>query len=115
MSQAKHIADAESEFVIVGVTPDFCKVGSSPIPFDITQVLAPEKSSYAKTVFARDEKVLTVGSITKGVKGNEGKGVKSEVSGQSGHNLVIEGSPSVFVEGKPVARHNDQVLMNCKV
>jgi hypothetical protein len=114
MSQAKHIADAETEFVVVGVSPDFCKVGKAIIPFDISQVIASEKTSYSKSVFARGEKVLLLDSVIKGVKGNAGKGVVSQVSLGSGCNKVLQGSSSVFAEGKKVARHDDLVSMNEK-
>lgn len=114
MSQAKHIADAETEFMVVGVSPDFCKVGKAIIPFDISQTLAPQKSKYTHSVYARGEKVLTLDSVIKGVKGNAGKGVISQVSGSSGCNKVLQGSSSVFAEGNPVARHDDLVGMNVK-
>lgn len=112
MSLVKHIADAESEFRVVNVTPDFCKVGKAIIPFDIMQKLEPEKTSYTKTVFARGEKVLTVGSVVKGVKGNAGKGVISMVSGGQGNNKISSGANSVLIEGKKAARHLDTVHMN---
>jgi hypothetical protein len=108
----KHIADAESQFVVVNVTPDFCKVGKKVIPFDITQVLPPEKAAYAKTVFARGQQVLMIDSIIKAVKGNAGKGVCSGVSLAQGDTLVIQGASTVHTEGRLTARHLDEVLMN---
>jgi hypothetical protein len=114
MSQTKHIADAESNFWVLNVTPDFCQVGNSIIPFDICQKISNEKTKYSKTVFARDEKVLLVDSVIKGVKGNAGKGVISSVSGGGGDTVIMQGSSSVIVEGKSVARHDDLVAMNVK-
>jgi hypothetical protein len=108
----KHIADAEGDFTISNVTPDFCKVGKDVIPFDISRTLKPEKAGYAKSVFARGEQTLTIQSIIAGVDGNAGKGVKSGVSLGGGDSQVQEGSGSVFIEGKKTARHGDEVLMN---
>ena len=108
----KHIADAESQFVVVNVTPDFCKVGKKVIPFDITQVLPPEKAAYAQTVFARGKQVLMIDSIIKGVKGNAGKGVLSGVSLGLGDTKIIQGCSTVHTEGRLTARHLDEVLMN---
>lgn len=108
----KHIADAESAFVVVNVNPDFCKVGKKVIPFDIAQVLQPEKSSYAKTVFARGQPVLMQDSVIKAVKGNAGKGVSSGVSLGKGDTKIMEGSGTVHTEGRLTARHLDEVLMN---
>jgi type VI secretion system secreted protein VgrG len=108
----KHIADAEGCFTIFNVTPDFCIVGGSVIPFDISRTLKPEKSNYAKSVLARGEKTLTIQSIIAGVDGNAGEGVKSGVSLGDGNSQVQEGSGSVFIEGKKAARHGDEVEMN---
>ena len=108
----KHVADAESTFIVSNVTPDFCKVGKKVIPFDISQVLSPEKSAYAKTVFARGQPVLMIDSVIKAVKGNAGKGVKSDVSLDAGDTKIIEGSGTVFSEKRNTARHLDEVLMN---
>jgi len=108
----KHIADAESSFVIVNVNPDFCRVGKSIIPFDICQVLQPEKAAYATTVFARGQKVMMKGSVVKAVEGNAGKGVRSGVSLGSGDSQIQQGSSTVFTEGRLTARHLDEVLMN---
>ena len=108
----KHIADAESQFIVVNVNPDFCKVGKKVIPFDISQVLQPEKSSYAKTVFARGKQVLMQNSIIKAVNGNAGEGVSSGVSLALGDTKIIEGASTVHTEGRLTARHLDEVLMN---
>lgn len=109
---AKHIADAETQFLIVSVTPDFCRVGDTVVPFDIVQTLQPEKESYSKTVFARDEKILLIDSIVRAVKGNAGSGVLSGVSLGTGHSKVTSGSPTLIIEGRKTARHLDEVEMN---
>lgn len=108
----KHIADAESQFIVVNVSPDFCQVGKKVIPFDIMQVLQPEKMAYAKTVFARGKQVLMIDSIIKAVHGNAGEGVASGVSLALGDTQIIQGSSAVHTEGRLTARHWDEVLMN---
>jgi hypothetical protein len=108
----KHIADAESIWRVMNISPDFCKVGGKVVPFDIYQTLQPERANYAKTVYARGEKVLHVDSIIRGVIGNAGSGISSGVSQGSGHTLVVEGAKTVFVRGKMCARHKDRVCMN---
>jgi Domain of unknown function (DUF4150) len=108
----RHIADAEPNFIVSNVTPDFCQVGSAIVPFDISQVLSPEKMGYAKTVFARGEKVLLVSSVISGISGNAGRGVKSGVSLGSGATKIVQGAGTVIIEGQSAARHGDQVLMN---
>jgi len=107
-----HIADGEAEFLAVNVTPDFCIVEGQVVPFDIYQELSSERSSYAGSVNARGEKVLKVGSVLAGVIGNAGAGILSGTSLASGDVLVAKGSSTVHVEGQPVARHDDLVLMN---
>lgn len=110
----KHVADAESAWRVCNVSPDMCIVNGQVVPFEIYQELPPEKADYAKTVFARGEKVLHVDSVVKGVVGNAGKGVSSGVSQAAGDTRVIEGSATVRVEGKKGARHRDLCDMNIK-
>jgi Domain of unknown function (DUF4150) len=110
----RHIADAEAQFKVVNIPPDFCFVNGSVVPFEIYRELPPEKSNYAKTVKARGEKVLHVNSVIKGVVGDAGSGVISGVSLGSGNNVILEGAQSVRVEGELVARHLDLVGMNAR-
>jgi hypothetical protein len=112
---AKHIADAESAFVVVNVNPDFCRVNGDVVPFDIVQVLSSEKSDYSPDFFARGKKVLNEGSVIRGVEGNAGEGVLSGVSQGDGHVVITEGTDHFFVNGKRVCRHEDQCLMNVKI
>ena len=108
----KHIADAEAAFVVVNITPDFCRVGKDIVAFDISRILHPEQGGYAKTVYARGEKVLMIDSVIQGVDGNAGQGVKSGVALGSGNSQVKAGAPTVFAEGRKIARHGDLVEMN---
>lgn len=110
----KHIADAESTWKVCNINPDLCIVNGQVVPFEIYQVLTPEKSNYAHTVHARGRMVLHVDSVIKGVIGNAGAGVISGVSQGSGDTVILEGAKSVRVEGKLGARHMDLVEMNIK-
>ena len=58
----KHIADAEATWKVCNINPDLCIVNGKVVPFEIYQVLPPEKSNYAHTVHARGCKVLKVAS-----------------------------------------------------
>jgi hypothetical protein len=109
-----HGADAESVFVAINVTPDFCKVHKHVVPYDIWRDLSHEKENYASTVHGRGHKVLKVGSVVQGVVGDAGKGIISGVSQGHGNVRTIEGSATIHVEGKPLCRHGDVVLMNIK-
>lgn len=110
-----HVADGEAQFVAVCVAPDFCKVGKKIVPFDSYQILPPEKLDYAASVFARDEPVLTQDSLIRATCANAGKGVGSKVSRGRGHVKIVEGSATVYVESRPVARHGDLCWINCRL
>jgi hypothetical protein len=99
-----HAADAEDGFFVFNVTPDFCKVGNRVVPYDIYQFLPSEKANYTQRVHALKKKLLTVGSIVAGVKGNAGKGFFSGVSQGKGDNVVINGVSKVRVEGKRLGK-----------
>jgi hypothetical protein len=114
MSERLHIADAEAEFKVVNVTPDFCKVHGKTVPFEIFRDLTPQRVNYAQKTRARGVAVLTVDSVVAGVVGNMGKGVVSSVSQGGGDTVVIQGVKSVRVEGRPVCRDQDLCLMNVK-
>ncbi|MBV6818401.1 DUF4150 domain-containing protein [Rahnella sp. PD12R] len=107
----KHIADGEAAFKAVSSAPDVCIVGIVPVPFDSFQTLVSQKQ-YASTVWARGCSVLNVGSVIAGSQGNTGSGVASGTSLASGDCIILTGSPTVFVEGKPAARHGSLVGMN---
>ena len=106
----KHIADKEAAFVAVNGPPDMCRVGNSIVPFDITDTLDKARDPSAN-VHARGNPVLTQTTRVNSVAGDAGSGI---VSGTSrGHTIVLQGSSTVFVNGKPCARHDDPVGMNC--
>lgn len=115
MSTERHIADAEHGFVVINVNPDFCRVHGSIVPFDIVQTLEPELADYARTVTARDAKVLLADSFIRGVEGNAGAGKQSTVSLEEGHVRIVGGSSTVWIEDRSTARHLDLCEMNVKV
>ena len=108
----KHIADSESAFKVLNIDPDMCFVNGAVVPFEIYRELPPEKSNYSHNVYARGEKVLHVDSVIQGVIGNAGSGVISGVSQGAGNNIIRTGAPTVLVNGKLCARHDDLVGMN---
>jgi len=110
----KHVANQEAHWRAVNVSPDFCQVGNAVIPFDICQTLDQDLMHYAKTVYARGQPLVLRDSVIRGVSGDAGRGVVSGTSGGSGHVWIKAGSSTVFVEGRPVARHRDACWMNCK-
>lgn len=115
MSDSLHIADAEAEFTIVSITPDFCVVDGQTIPFDLVRTLAPERLGYAKKVNARGVPVLTIQSVVQGVVGNMGEGILSGVAQETGDSYVLPMARNVRAEGNPVCRDRDLCLMNVKV
>ncbi len=112
MSTEPHIADAESAFFVLAVTPDMCKVGNTVVAFKPMQTLPPEQARFSTSVFARDEKVLLLNSVISGVKGNAGKGIISGVAVTSGNVEVKQGSSTVVIEDRLTARDGDEVDMN---
>jgi hypothetical protein len=112
MSDRPHIVDKESDFVVVGINPDFCEVDGKIVPFDICRSAVHEQAGYAKAVRARGAKVVRVKAILDGVEGNAGKGIVSGVSLDDGCCEVIRGCTTVRAEGEPVARHDDLCWMN---
>jgi hypothetical protein len=110
----KHIADAEMDFVVVNVNPDFCEVDEKVVPFEISQELSSEKTQYSPNVYSRGQRVLPEGAIVEGVVGNAGKGVLSTVSEGQGHSITIEGSDRLKVNGRRTCHHGHQVKMNVK-
>lgn len=115
MSNEPHIADAESNFYVLNVTPDFCIVNGEVCPFDPMQYLTPERASYSNSVFARDKKVLLVDSLTAGIQGNAGNGIQSKVSLADGDVQMVTGSSNVIIENRMTVRHGDLCLMNVKL
>ena len=93
--------------------PDVCKAPTVPVPF-VNVAFAKDLAKGTKTVFSH-------GGAMNGIKGSEfsksigdepgvGLGVKS---GTQLHRATwLSWSPDVFMEGKPVTRLTDRMLMN---
>ena len=93
--------------------PDVCKAPDKPIPFTNT-AFAKDLAKGTKTVFSH-------GGAMNGIKGSEfsvsigdepgvGGGVKSGVNKHRA--TFLSWSPNVFMEGKPVTRLTDRMLLN---
>jgi len=108
----KHVANREGIYLALNASPDMCTVDDKVVAFDISQTIDQDKAAYSTKVFARGQPVLMAGSIINGVIGNAGEGVVSGVSIANGHVKVLDGSPKVFVEKRPLARHLDPIEMN---
>ncbi len=93
--------------------PDVCKAPTIPVPF-VNVAFAKDLAKGTKTVFSH-------GGAMNGIKGSEfsktigdepgvGRGVKS---GRNLHRATfLSWSPDVFMEGKPVTRLTDRMLIN---
>ncbi|EOJ6718319.1 DUF4150 domain-containing protein [Escherichia coli] len=106
-----HIGDGECRFRVVCSSPDVCEVGGYKVPFDSYQTLDSERQ-YSSTVWARGCRALNVGSVIAGTQSNAGKGVISGTSQGTGDCVILTGSPTVTIEGKPVAYHGSVVGIN---
>lgn len=107
----KHIANKEGIWRAVNTSPDFCKVGTSVVPFDIYRDLSGA-ILYSRNVYARGLPVLTVTSRLKGVIGDTGSGVASQVSLGAGDVIVISGSSTVYTNRLQTAYNLSDCLMN---
>lgn len=107
----KHIGNRQSNYVVVSMAPDVCKVGDALVPFDSFQDLSHEKS-YVTHVRARGQPILTVGSVIAGTQSNAGKGISSGTSLGNGDCQILSGVPHIKCKGMPIARYGSLVAMN---
>ena len=107
----KHIADKESKFVAVSLSPDFCRVGKDIIPFDISRKLG-HAAVHATKVFARGVEVVRITDVIQGVDGDAGQGVISGTSKGGGDVIIKTGADNVYAQGLLVARHHSLCEMN---
>lgn len=105
-----------SKPIVLSTTPDVAKtpVGSStpPIPYN-TWADPEDDSDYASSVFATQQRVMTMDSVitvTQGAEQGTATGVKSGTINDITEPL--QHSTNVRVEGAPVIRHLDRALMN---
>ncbi|MBX3270570.1 MAG: DUF4150 domain-containing protein [Sandaracinaceae bacterium] len=109
---SQHTADAEAKFLVLNVTPDFCEVEGQVCPFDIARELSFTSSDFAEQLVVRGAKALRVGTRISGVQGNAGKGVITGVALGTGDTVIVTGSDTVMVKGRPLSRHDDLCKMN---
>ncbi|NLS00075.1 DUF4150 domain-containing protein [Rhizobium sp. P38BS-XIX] len=93
--------------------PDICRSPQPPVPYT-NIAFARDLAKGTKTVFSH-------GGVMNGIKGSEfhvsygdepgvGRGVKSNTV--QAEATWLTWSPNVFMEGQPVTRHTDKMLMN---
>ena len=107
----KHIANVEAQWKAVCTTPDVCKVGKKPVPFDSYRDLSNELKA-SPNVYARGMHVYRLTDWVRGTNGNAGKGVVSQTSQQPGHVRLVGDDTRVKVNGLVCARHDTVVEMN---
>jgi len=107
----KHIANVEAQWKAVCTTPDVCKVGKKPVPFDSYRDLSNELKA-SPNVYARGTHVYRLTDWVRGTDGNAGKGVVSQTSQQPGHVRLVGDDTRVKVNGLVCARHDTVVEMN---
>lgn len=107
----KHIANVEAQWKAVCTTPDVCKVGKKPVPFDSYRDLSNELKA-SPNVYARGMHVYRLTDWVRGTDGNAGKGVVSQTSQQPGHVRLVGDDTRVKVNGLVCARHDTVVEMN---
>ncbi|WP_405402618.1 PAAR-like domain-containing protein [Paracoccus sp. Ld10] len=93
--------------------PDVCKAPSMPVPF-VNIAFARDLAKGTSTVRSHDGAMCGIKgsefSISYGDEPGTGGGVKSGVNGDRA--TFLSWSPDVFMEGRPVTRLTDRMLMN---
>ncbi len=108
-----------AEFVLVCMAPDVCwtPIGSKkvPIPYFITHTMATSQQCSRNVFFNGKAAYLHANSYVDNVTGDE-PGIKGGVV--TGVNMKVshsqQHSASVYINGKPMVRTGDMVLMNTK-
>lgn len=101
-----------AEALAVCTTPDVCKVGDKPVPFQVYGK-GSDDQNYAPNVFSNGQRLKLSNSVMTTTHGDEpgvNKGVKSGTVGD-----VVEpvtSSDVVFVNGNPAQRHGDECTLN---
>lgn len=108
-------ARQEGVFIAVSESPDACKTppANVPIPYRILADLGEALTVSPNVRYQGRPVVLADASTIAKVTGDEagtGEGVKSGT--HEGEVEFIQGSGTVFVNGKKIVREKDQVLMN---
>jgi hypothetical protein len=111
------LARQDGDWIVISTLPDVCKtpMGSSspPVPYPVVSNLGPSLNN-SPNVRANGNPVVRFDSsytpTTMGDQAGVGTGVQSGTVG--GQCWPKEKSGTVFVNGKPVIRHDDQFWMN---
>ena len=112
-----YIARKQGGWKVVSLAPDVCKtpMGSStpPVPYPVTAELAQSGKTAATVRANGHELVLFDASLVSKTLGDAAGSAKGVKSGTVGAASWPKGrSSSVFVQGKPVVRHDDEFWMN---
>jgi hypothetical protein len=97
--------------VAVGKNLDICVVDGNTVAFDITATLWRDVETTAN-VRLNGDLGAHVGTVIQEVVGNVGDGIDSLVSGIRGFVELKTGAEKVFINGREMARHLSQCLMN---
>ena len=101
-----------AEALAVCTTPDVCKVGDKPVPFQVYGK-GSDDQNYAPNVFSNGQRLKLSNSVMTTTHGDEpgvNKGVKSGTVGDVGE--PVTSSEVVFVNGNPAQRHGDECTLN---
>lgn len=109
----------DGQYVLICMAPDVCwtPIGKKkvPIPYFITHTMATAQQCSKNVFFNGKPAYLHANSYVDNVSGDE-PGVKGGVV--TGVNMKVshsqQHSPTVYINGKPMVRTADVVLMNTK-
>jgi len=108
----------DGQFVLVSILPDVCLTpdrDGDPVPYNITHTMDLSQQCSPNVFFRGCPAFMHGQSYVDEVHGDEpgeGKGIHTKTNVEISHS--IEHSSTVFINGKPMVRTNDQVWMNTK-
>lgn len=109
---ARHAANDSNEWKAVCTSPDYCKVGSSVVPFDSYADIGRQTKS-SPDVKAQAVPVYRVGDLHHGVQADAGRHIVSGTSLGDGYVQFLTGQDNVKVNGLPLVRHGSLCRVNC--
>lgn len=114
MAEARHVAHEKSEWRALTTEKDWCQVDEDVIGFDSFAKLGL-RHTFSPNVKAGSphSPVYRQGDMFKVVQADAGAHLDSNTSLGSGYTKITKSSANVIANGKPVAAHNDQCLVNC--
>jgi hypothetical protein len=108
----RHVAHETEMWRAVCITPDFCRVGNSVIPFN-SFALIGEESRSSPNVNALGTPVYRVGDLHHGVLADAGSHVVAGTSLGSGYVKFLTGQENVRANGLAMVRHGSLCRVNC--